>query len=330
MVREGDIAPSFELPAVVDGRPGQVDLDSSLGETVVVLVFYPADFNPSCTDRSTDLDEFDVFRMQSDATVLAVSGDSVYSHRQFARQHGLALPLLADTRGEAAEAYGVTTDDPRYPNERAVFVVDRDRVVTYVWAGADIEDRPDVDAVQAAFRAVDDADFAVTQYHEGRNRYDEGRAAFRQGLSLYRAGDWVLARGQFETARAQFDRAADAFRRAVRFCERRESLFERACQVVSELDRAADLFATAASAHASGTPEDGRELREQARAAVETARTLADPANARATHPAETPSPTSAEPADRAGGETTVDIESLSLDALTAAIERDGGSPSPP
>ena len=40
MVREGDIAPSFELPAVVDGRPGQVALDSSLGETVVVLVFY--------------------------------------------------------------------------------------------------------------------------------------------------------------------------------------------------------------------------------------------------------------------------------------------------
>jgi len=319
MVREGDTAPSFELPAVVDGRPGQVDLDTALGETVVVLVFYPADFNPSCTDRSTDLDEFDVFRMQSDATVLAVSGDSVYSHRQFARQHGLALPLLADTRGEVAEAYGVTTDDPRYPNERAVFVIDHDGIVTYAWVGGDIEDRPDVDSVQAAFRAVDDADFAVTQYHEGRARYDEGRAAFRQGLSLFREGDWVLARGQFETARAQFDRAADAFRRAVRFCEDRESLFERACRVVSELDRGADLFAAAASAHAGGTPEQGRELREQAETAVETARGLTDPASVPgANRPVETPAAESANPT----GEGT-DIEDVTLDALTTAIERD-------
>jgi len=129
----------------------------------------------------------------------------------------------------------------------------------------------------------------------------------------------VLARGQFETARAQFDRAADAFRRAVRFCEDRESLFERACRVVSELDRGADLFAAAASAHAGGTPEQGRELREQAETAVETARGLTDPASVPgANRPVETPAAESANPT----GEGT-DIEDVTLDALTTAIERD-------
>ena len=35
--------------------------------------------------------------------------DDVESHQKFAEDHSLPFPLLADTRGQAADAYGVKT-----------------------------------------------------------------------------------------------------------------------------------------------------------------------------------------------------------------------------
>jgi peroxiredoxin Q/BCP len=41
-----------------------------------------------------------------DASVLGVSVDSADAHGRFARQHALPFPLLSDTGGQAAAAYG--------------------------------------------------------------------------------------------------------------------------------------------------------------------------------------------------------------------------------
>ncbi|MDH3339471.1 MAG: peroxiredoxin, partial [Gammaproteobacteria bacterium] len=43
------------------------------------------------------------------AQILGVSLDDVESHQKFAENHNLPFPLLADTEGQAAEAYGVKT-----------------------------------------------------------------------------------------------------------------------------------------------------------------------------------------------------------------------------
>jgi peroxiredoxin len=276
MIDEGEQAPSFDLPAVIEGRPGRVSLDALLGESVVVLVFYPADFNPSCTDQSTDLSEFDVFRMQSDAVILAVSGDSVYSHREFARTHDLHLPLLADVGNEVAEAYGVESDDPRYPNDRAVVVIDHDGVVTYTWLADNIEQRPDIEEVQAAFEAVGDADLAVTRYREGCDRYDEARDAFVEGMGAYRRREWVLACSEFETADEKLEAAYEDFRRALRFSETEAMAvsFERGQDVVEELARAVGLLSDAASAHASRDGERGQRLRTEAEDVLERVKEL--------------------------------------------------------
>lgn len=341
MTGEGDTAPSFELPGIIGGRPGRVSLDRFLGESVVVLAFYPADFNPSCTDESTDLDEFDVFRMQSGAAVLAISGDSVYSHRQFARKHDLQLPLLADVRGEVAAAYGVDSDDPQYPNRRAVFVIDHDGIVSYRWVADDIEDRPDVESVQAAFRAVDDATLAKTQYREGHNRYAEGRDTFLEGMRAYEQDDWVYARGDFETAREELSVAADSFGRAARFSENdpTETAAERAQRTVEQLDKAIGLFADAARAHAGGGSTRGKQLHEQAETIVERVRELGPPPDP-GDLPGETASPapdttgdelSTASDGGSAGADTgsdrpsdtdgAADIDDAELEALTAEIE---------
>jgi len=279
MIDEGEQAPPFELPAVVGGRPARVSLGDALGESVVVLAFYPADFNPSCTDKSTDLSEFDVFQMQSDATILAISGDSIYSHRAFAETHDLHLPLLADVRGEVAAAYGVESGDTRYPTRRAVVVIDLEGRVTYTWVADNIEERPDIDAVQQAFAAVGDAELAETQYSEACERYSEGRDAFVEGMGAYRSRDWVLAGGEFETAAEALELARDGFRRSARFSEDEAMTpsFERGLRVAEELGRAVDLLEDAASAHASGDGQRGKALREEAEDVVERLRELGPP-----------------------------------------------------
>ena len=279
MIEEGTQAPSFELPAVIEGRPGRVSLDSFLGESVVVLAFYPADFNPSCTDGSTDLDEFDVFRMQSDATVLGISGDSLFSHRAFARTHNLRLPLLSDIDNGVARAYGVESDDGRYPNNRAVVIVDNEGRVTYTWLAENIEQRPSIDEVQAAFAAIGDASLAETQHRRGCEHYGDGRASFAAGIGSYNQRDWVLARGEFETALNQLVTAEETFRRAVRFSESDDMAisYERAEHVAQEFGRAVGLFSDAASAHASGDGSRARQLREDARTVLSNLRELGAP-----------------------------------------------------
>jgi len=279
MIEEGTQAPLFELPAVVEGRPGRVSLESVLGTSVVVLVFYPSDFNPSCTDKSTDLDEFDVFRMQSDASVLAVSGDSLFSHQAFARKHDLQLPLLADTDGEVARAYGVESADERYANHRAVVVIDTDGEITHTWLAETVEQRPSIKDVQTAFAAIGDADLAEAQYKHGRESYGDGRESFVAGTRAYEHREWMLARGEFETALTELGAATEAFRRASRFSETcaMTTSYEQAEQVTQTLCQAVCLLSDAASAHASGDSVRGRSLREEAQTVLTEVRELGAP-----------------------------------------------------
>ena len=63
-----------------------------------MLVFYPGDNTPVCTRQLNSYTaDIDAFR-EVDATVLAISPQSVESHDQFsADQGGFAFPLLSDT-----------------------------------------------------------------------------------------------------------------------------------------------------------------------------------------------------------------------------------------
>jgi peroxiredoxin len=58
-----------------------------------------------------------------DCAVVGVSTDSSSSHRAFADKHGLPFTLLADERGELAQAFGVFNGKLA---DRATFVLDRD------------------------------------------------------------------------------------------------------------------------------------------------------------------------------------------------------------
>ena len=120
----GDEAPDFEL----EGTEGSFRLSDRRGRRVVLL-FYPGDETAVCTkqfcsyrDRSDELDAID-------AVFVGISGQSVDSHNGFTQAHGLTVPLLADTEGEVATAYGVHR--PVVGTKRATFVIDQDGIVRH-------------------------------------------------------------------------------------------------------------------------------------------------------------------------------------------------------
>ena len=129
-IGKGDHAPGFTLPGT--GPEGR--RDHSLAEyrgQPVVLVFYPGDNTPVCTQQLTsytqDIDRF----ADVGAQVLAISPQSVESHADFScRQGGFAFPLLADEDRSVGEAYGIIGPLGFY--RRSVFVVDPEGTVIYV------------------------------------------------------------------------------------------------------------------------------------------------------------------------------------------------------
>ncbi len=114
----GDL-PALELP----DQHGQMRRMADYIGTNVVLYFYPRDDTPGCTVEGKEFRElYDQF-IGLDCAVIGVSTDSVESHRAFAEKHGLPFPLLADTRGELARAFGVLNHGMA---QRATFVLDRE------------------------------------------------------------------------------------------------------------------------------------------------------------------------------------------------------------
>ncbi len=119
--REGQLAPDFTL----EGTDGPFTLGDHRG-TPVVLVFYPGDETPVCTrqlcsyrDRNDEVEALG-------AVVVGISGGDVGSKARFTANHGLTVPLLADTDGAVAKAYGVSSP---FGPRRATFVIDEQGVV---------------------------------------------------------------------------------------------------------------------------------------------------------------------------------------------------------
>ena len=108
MIEPGARAPEFTLPNQ-DGE--EVSLAGFRGRTVV-LVFYPADFSPVCTDQLNVYQEVLGELESQGVELVGISVDGAFCHKAFQRELGITIPLLADfhPKGEVARAYGVWAD----------------------------------------------------------------------------------------------------------------------------------------------------------------------------------------------------------------------------
>ena len=136
MIEPGSPAPDFSLP---DQDGNRVSLSDLRGETVV-LVFYPADFSPVCTDQLSVYEEVLPELEERGAKLLGISVDGAFCHKAFREHQGLTIPLLADfhPKGEVAKAYGVYSEEYGVAG-RALVMVGPDGVVQWSYLSPPLE-----------------------------------------------------------------------------------------------------------------------------------------------------------------------------------------------
>jgi peroxiredoxin len=137
----GAQAPDFSLP---DANGKLVRLSDYRGRNVL-LVFYPLDWSPGCSDQlslyQSELQEIEGYNTQ----VIGISVDSIYSHGAWAAVRAIAFPLLADfhPKGEVARRYGVMRTSDGF-SERALFLIDGEGIIRYQHVSPQLHRIPDI------------------------------------------------------------------------------------------------------------------------------------------------------------------------------------------
>jgi peroxiredoxin len=128
VIEPGSPAPDFTLP---DQDGHKVSLADLRGQTTV-LVFYPLDFSPVCTDQLNVYNEVLDDLEQAGVRLYGVSVDSAYCHKAFQAELGIRIPLLADfhPKGAVAKAYGVY-EERWGSSSRALVMIDPDLKVKW-------------------------------------------------------------------------------------------------------------------------------------------------------------------------------------------------------
>jgi mycoredoxin-dependent peroxiredoxin len=142
----GAPAPDFTLK---DQNQKEVKLSDYKGKNVVI-VFYPLDWSPVCTDEHTCLVNGMKQFAQLNAQVLGISVDSAWSHKAFADKLGIHYPLLADfqPRGAVGQKFGVFLADKGITG-RAIAIVDRTGKIAW-FKNYDIPTVPEIKEVAEA------------------------------------------------------------------------------------------------------------------------------------------------------------------------------------
>jgi peroxiredoxin Q/BCP len=128
-MQPGDTAPDFELP---DDQGTVRSLDGLLAEGPVVLYFYPAAMTPGCTKEGCHFRDLGEEFTKLGAQRVGISTDKVDKQRQFSEKYTFDFPLLSDTEGTVAKAFGVKRGFGPLPVKRVTFVIDTDKRILEV------------------------------------------------------------------------------------------------------------------------------------------------------------------------------------------------------
>jgi peroxiredoxin len=122
VIEAGTKAPDFSLP---DQDGNEVSLSDFAGQKLV-LVFYPLDFSPVCTDQLSLYQEVLEELEAKGAKLVGISVDSAYCHAAFREKLNLTMPLLADfnPKGKVSQDYGAWIEGAGISNRALVLIED--------------------------------------------------------------------------------------------------------------------------------------------------------------------------------------------------------------
>lgn len=147
----GSPAPSFTL---VDQDREPFDSESLKGHRALV-VFMPFPFTGNCTAEACTLRDNLAQLGELDAKVVIVTVHPLFTNKEWATQHGIEYPVLADywPHGETAIAYGAFNDKVGAAN-RITYVLDADSVVREIIDSGSLGVVREYDSYVAALEAI--------------------------------------------------------------------------------------------------------------------------------------------------------------------------------
>ena len=121
----GDAAPDFEL---MNQNKEKVKLSDFRGEKKVVLLFYPMDFSPVCTEEHCKFGpELPRIIGSEDAVVFGINCDSPWCHAAFKKQFNIPYDLLSDVTRDVVKKYGMYAGlEPMNCSKRGTVVIGKD------------------------------------------------------------------------------------------------------------------------------------------------------------------------------------------------------------
>jgi peroxiredoxin len=150
VVKIGDRAPGFTLPDT-DLKPRR--LKEFLG-TKTVLAFFVGAFTSVCTKEMCTFRDSMARLTDLKAQIVGIAVSDPFSNKAFAEKNYLSFPVLSDYKRNVIRAYGIEMPnfaglDGYTTSKRAIFILDRDGVVRYVWISENPAVEPNYSEIEA-------------------------------------------------------------------------------------------------------------------------------------------------------------------------------------
>lgn len=151
MIAVGDTAPDFTL-LDQDGEPTSL---SDFRGKKLLIVFYPGDFSPVCSDQ------FSVYQQgvagelaAAEIELVGISVDSFFAHKAFQEKLDVSTRLLSDfePKGAVAKAYDSYFEPMGFAN-RTLVLVDEDGKVAWTYESPSPGEFPGPNIVREALTA---------------------------------------------------------------------------------------------------------------------------------------------------------------------------------
>ncbi len=148
-IQVGQKAPDLTL---YSSSKEKISLNDFSGKKNVLLLFFPQAFTGVCTTELCGVRD-DIAKYQnSDAEVLAISVDSIFTLAKFKELQQLNFTLLSDFNKEVSTSYDTiyesfTDMNMRGVSKRSAFVIDKSGIVQYAQVLESAGDVPDFTAI---------------------------------------------------------------------------------------------------------------------------------------------------------------------------------------
>jgi len=148
-IEVGTTAPDFTL---FDSEKNKVTLSAQKGKNVLVL-FFPLAFTGVCTTELCSIRDNIALYDNSNATVLGISVDSLFTLAKFKEEQNLNFTLLSDFNKEVSATYGALYEtfvlDMKGVSKRSAFVIDKEGIIRYAEVLESAGDLPNFTAIQS-------------------------------------------------------------------------------------------------------------------------------------------------------------------------------------